>query len=194
MDAVTAKETARLFGVALAELAEERDELQPITADLRWVREAMALPDLRAFLGNPLVPRRAKLDLVDQIFGGRANETLRLFFRVIVARRRERLMREIVAAALHECLIKQGYEIVFVTSAVKLAEDQETLIQEALAKAIGKPVHVEFRINPGLIGGIVVRRGDQLLDASVLGILSHIEELLAAGAPGGVGKYGNNGN
>ncbi|NLG83236.1 MAG: F0F1 ATP synthase subunit delta, partial [Firmicutes bacterium] len=99
---------------------------------------------------------------------------------VVVSRRRERSIRGILRAGLHACLELAGVEVVQVTTAVPLSPEEQEMARKQLATALGKPVHPEFQVNPGLRGGIIIRRGEQLLDASLLGILRRIGESLAA--------------
>ncbi len=176
---------AREFGRALAELALEQDELAAITRDLEGAREALAPPEVKAFFANPLVQRQAKLELVEKLFAGRATETFLRFLKVVVIRRRERLIREIIQQALYECLARQGREVVFVTTSQPLDAEQTDLVNRGLASALGAGIYPEYRVNPNLLGGIIVRRGDQLLDASISGILRRLGELLANGVTAG---------
>jgi len=171
---------ARLYGQALAELASEESQLAAVIHDLEIAREAFSLRELGLFFGNPLVPRQAKLDLLDVIFAPWTTTTFLLFLRVVIVRRRERLIRDIILAALYECLAHNGTEVVFVTTSVPLDAEQEELVRQGLASALGVSIYPEFRVNPNLLGGLVVRRGEQVLDASVLGILRQIGESLAA--------------
>ena len=176
---------AREFGRALAELAVEQDELAAIARDLEGAREVLAPPEVKAFFANPLIQRQAKLDLVEKLFAGRATETFLRFLKVVVIRRRERLIREIIQQALYECLARQGREVIFVTTSQPLDPGQTGPITQGLASALGAGIYPEFRVNPNLLGGIIVRRGDQLLDASISGILRRLGELLAAGVTAG---------
>lgn len=181
MDAIACSAIAAVFGRAIAEIAEENGELEAVTADLETARQAFTVPELRVFFANPLVPRQAKLDLIEAVFAGRCTVTFQFFLKVIVSRRRGRLMPEILRAGLHECLARRGIEVVSVTTAVPLDDGQKAKIREALAAGLGVPIYTEHHLSPALMGGIVIKRGDQLLDASVLGILRRIEDLLAGG-------------
>ena len=174
---------AELYGQALAELAAEQGELELVTRDLEAAKPAFATPDLELFFGNPLAPRQAKLELIDRLFADRTSSVFHLFLRVVINRRRGRLIRDIVRAALHECLAKQGIEVVNVATQSPLPADLAEVVRESLTKALGERIYLEFRVDSTLLGGMVIRRGDRLLDASVLGVLQKIGDFIAGGAP-----------
>ncbi|MGE5528678.1 MAG: ATP synthase F1 subunit delta [Patescibacteria group bacterium] len=185
MDAVG--KPALTYGQALAEYAQERGDLPEVIEDLKTANVAFAQAELSGIFANPLVPRKVKHELIDRIFAGRTGETFRSFLHVVVERRRERLLGGIVEAALHACLARQGIEVVFVTTPAVLPEDLREEIRLGLKKALGVEVYPEFRVNANLLGGIVIRRGDQLLDASVMGILHRLGEQMIGGVRLGQG-------
>lgn len=179
MDAITG--TAAVFGRAFAELAAERNELEAAVRDLESARAAFALPEMEKFFANPLVPRAAKLEVADRVFAGCASTTFLPFLKVVVMRRRERLIPEILRAALHQCFDLLGVVVVAITTAMELDEELRAELHRRLEEHLGRPVHPEFRVNPNLLGGIVIRHGDRTLDASISGILRRMEDILACG-------------
>ena len=181
----TINETAVVFGRALAELAAERNELEATVKDLEVARAAFALPEMEKFFINPLVPKAAKLELLERVFGQSKSSVFLPFLKVVVLRRRERLLRGILRAALYRCLDLLGTAVVTVTSAAELDEELKNKLIQRLAAYLGRPVYPEFYINPRLLGGMVIRYGDRVLDASVLGILQRMEDSLLAGLKGG---------
>lgn len=181
MDALNGPAAA--FAKALAEVAEESGELQAVTADLALAREALTQRELHLFLANPLVPREAKLELVAELFAGRTTKTFHSFLRVVIERRRTARLREIVAACHAECLVKQGITPVVVTTAIALPPEQAEMARQRLAAFLGGEIETEFRVDPRLIGGIVIRAGDRMLDGSVLGFIETLTGLLTTGFP-----------
>ncbi|MGQ9779870.1 MAG: ATP synthase F1 subunit delta [Bacillota bacterium] len=181
----TINETARVFGRAFAELAAERNELAAAVKDLETARTAFALPEMEKFFTNPLVPRTAKLELLERAFGQHGSSVLLPFLKVVVLRRRERFIRAILRAALYNCLELLGTAVVTITSAVELDEELKTKLTQRLAAYLGRPVYPEFYLNPRLLGGMVIRCEDRVLDASVLGLLQRMEDSLLTGLKGG---------
>ncbi|MGE5598528.1 MAG: ATP synthase F1 subunit delta [Bacteroidota bacterium] len=183
MDAVSGPGAA--YAKALAEVAEEAGELSDVTRDLALAREALTQRELRLFLANPLVPRAAKLELVEKLFAGRTTKTFLSLLRVVIARRRAARLREIIAACRAECLARRGILPAVVTTAVALPPETAEMVRRRLAAVMGREVEAEFRVDPRLLGGIVIRAGDELLDGSVLGIIDRLSVLLTTGSPPG---------
>lgn len=179
MDAVTG--TAATFGRAFAELAAERNELEAAVRDLESARAAFALPEMARFFANPLVPKEAKLEVAEKVFAGCTSKTFLPFLKVVVMRRRARLIPEILRAALHQCFDLLGVAVVTITTAMELEEELRGDLRQQIAEHLGRPVHPEFRVNPNLLGGIIIRHGDKILDASVSGILRRMEDTLVCG-------------
>ncbi|NLG83657.1 MAG: ATP synthase F1 subunit delta [Firmicutes bacterium] len=183
----TINETALVFGRAFAELAMERNELSAAVEDLEVARTAFALPEMEKFYTNPLVPRTAKLELLERIFGRSRSSVMLPFLKVVILRRRERLLRAILRAALYQCLTRLGTVVVTVTSATELDEEIKRRLTQRLEAYLGCPVYPEYRLNPRLLGGMVIRYKDRVLDASVLGLLQRMEDSLLTGLKGGEG-------
>jgi F-type H+-transporting ATPase subunit delta len=183
----TINETAMVFGRAFAELVVERRELEAAIKDLEKAREAFALPEMEKFFAHPLVPRTAKLELLERIFGEAQSGVFLPFLKVVVLRRREKFLRPIILAALYRCLELLGMAVVSITSAVELDEALKEKIVGRLAAYLGRPVYPEFRVNPRLLGGMVIRCEDRVLDLSVLGLLERMEDTLLADLKGGEG-------
>jgi F-type H+-transporting ATPase subunit delta len=165
---------ARTYGQALVELAVEQGELAAITSDLKFAGRVLAEKELESFLADPTVPVQSKLALIDRLFGEGVTTTFRSFLKVVVSRRRASMAREIVLAGFHGCLARSGVEVISITTTYPLSEDLAQKIEAALTAALGVEIYAEYRVNPHLIGGMLIRRGDRVLDASVLGMLRQI--------------------
>ena len=176
MDALTGP--AERYGQALMEMAVEQGELETVTRDLALARSVFAQPELAAFMGSPAVPRQAKMEILETLFAGKIGATLLTFLKVIVDRRSERQLPGIIQAAHYRCLARQGIDVVFVTTPYPLDDSLRHAIEERLASVLKKRLFFEYRVNKNLIGGLVIRRGDELLDLSVFGMLRRLREML----------------
>jgi F-type H+-transporting ATPase subunit delta len=151
--------------VAAAETNDHLDELEDEL--FRFGRIVASTPELRIALTNPFASARAKLDLLSGLLAGKVTpESLRLITEAAVsplgrsldvsleayarlaARRRERLIAEVHVA-------------------VPLTDVQRTRLASALATQYGHQVHLNVVIDPKVAGGMTVRVGDNLIDASV---------------------------
>ena len=124
-------------------------------------------PRVRQFLETPRIDAEAKKRGVRTAFGGRVPEHLLRFLLVVVEKRRQALLPRI--ADEYHALVDQlrgriGAEITLATQPTR--ELQSELVA-SLERKIGKKVVPTFRVDPGLVGGVLIRVGDQILDGSV---------------------------
>ena len=135
-------------------------------------------PAFEAVLANPLINAAGKRALIDKALRGQLGDTLVDGLQVMRKKGRLGLVREL-ARAVHEIwLARQGKVEVRVTSAVPLSPALREDLIRAAAQRIGKqPVLVE-RVDPKLLGGLVVRARDGKFDSSILRTLARIEARL----------------
>ena len=84
----------------------------------------------------------------------------------------------ILESVVEETLRTQGFEIVELISARPMSQSQQTALKEDLEKSWHSKVFLKYRENPNLIGGIIIRRGDQLIDGSLSGRLNSLRDVL----------------
>ena len=75
-------------------------------------------------------------------------------------------------------LERRGIAVAYVTTAVPLNEEEQAAVQRRLGALIGKQIELRAEVDPNIIGGIVARVGDQLIDGSVLNQLRRLRERL----------------
>ncbi|HEU5035059.1 MAG TPA: F0F1 ATP synthase subunit delta [Mycobacteriales bacterium] len=154
---------------AALQRAEAQGVLDEVEDELfRFQRIIDAQPTLRAALTDRNLPAERKAALLHRLLDGKvADVTLSLVDRAVLAPRGrtvERVLDEFtqLAAKRRERLIAR------VTSAVPLTESQQSALAQALQGELGHEVRLQLVVDPGLIGGVTVRIGDELIDGSVL--------------------------
>jgi len=166
-----------LVDVALSEnnAAEVRRQLGDF---LELLRES---PDLRLLLDSPAVPRPSKRAVVESLAARMgANKTLRNFLMVVLDRRRTAMLPEIQAAFDTQLDARLGISRADVTSAHELSEAEKADLRGALEQITGKRVDAEYRIDPALIAGAVVRIGSTIYNGSVQAQLERLRAQLAS--------------
>ncbi|MEK0082015.1 F0F1 ATP synthase subunit delta [Benzoatithermus flavus] len=165
------------YATALFELASERSALEQVERDLAALDRAIAeSADLKRLISSPIVSRedqaRAMEALSDQLGLGRI---VKNFLGVIAERRRLAALPAMIAAFNRLLAQHRGEETAEVTSAVPLDEAQLASIKDAVAAYAGRPVQLTTSVDPGLLGGLVVRIGSRMIDASLKTKLQHLE-------------------
>jgi F-type H+-transporting ATPase subunit delta len=165
------------YALALFELARDGEVLDAVAADLDAF-EAMleGSADLRRLIRSPVLSRedqgKALAALAERAGFG---ELTKKFLGLVAEHRRLFALPEVIAAyraMLAEHKGEVGAELV---SAVPLQEEQVRTLARQLSTAVGKEVMLAARVDPGLLGGLVVRVGSRMLDASLRTKLRQLE-------------------
>lgn len=153
----------------------------------RWRREldlaaaTLADGDLEEALANPATPLDQRLDAAERVFGDLSPKALNLVLLLVRRGRIEQLPR--VAAEFRRLDDERnGIVHATATSAGPLGPDEVQALTARLQEMTGAKVTLETAVDPDLLGGLIVRIGDRLIDASVRGRLERLRSRLAAGA------------
>src|SRR5690348_12815140 len=171
------------YARSLLELANERHQAREIGQELDHLRDVLARdPEFREFLANPGISSVHRGQTIERVFSGRASELLYNFLRV--ANEKGRLgMLDQIALAYDQLLDEQlGNVEVDVTSAQPLNAEQVAQIGRRISNALGKTAIVHQTVDDSIIGGLVVKVGDRVLDASVRQQLNAMRDQLLSGA------------
>jgi F-type H+-transporting ATPase subunit delta len=169
----------RVYANALFEAALEQDRLEPVRQQLAEVVTAEAeVPELRELLRNPQLDPRARVAALEDVLSG-GEELLRNFLLVLADKGRTGQLEEI--AREFERLIAEHEGVVHaeLTTAVELSDDEAQKLLSQIEQASGRKVEARRRVDPDLIGGIVLQVGSHRLDASVRGRLERLRRQLA---------------
>jgi len=142
---------------------------------------AVVVGDARfaALLGNPKVTTLALADFVIDIAGDKADEHGRNFVRLLAQNQRLALLPEIaVQYALLRAEVENTVDVEIV-SAIALTPADTDKFTRALTRRLKRSVRLHPRVDPGLIGGAVVRAGDFVLDGSLKGKLERLGQSMA---------------
>jgi len=162
---------ARPYAEAVFRLALERKTLKAWSEMLQLAATLAADPQVAALTDNPRVPRERFVAFFLDVAGKKLDKDAANFIRLLSENHRLALLPEI--ASLYELLRAQteGRVEAEVISASVVSDAQLKDIAAALKKRLGRDIDLSTRIDPALIGGIVIRAGDLVIDGSVQGKL-----------------------
>jgi F-type H+-transporting ATPase subunit delta len=170
---------AKRYAQAVFELAKEQGTLDRWSNDLAILDSLAGDPEVMAFLTSPKRSESEKLELLDRALADSQPETRRLG-QMLVRRRRLPIIPDLVQAFNEAVLKESGIAVADVTTAVPLDASGEAMVKAQLKTMIGQEVELRTHVDPSIIGGLVVRIGDNLIDGSVSDRLRRLHERLAA--------------
>lgn len=156
------------YASALFELARAEGVLDRVEDELFTVAQAVERSgDLRSTLTDPELPIDRKQAIVEDLLGGRASRLAVGLVQFIVSQGRADDLAEIVRAMLDQAASSRDRALAEVRSAIPLDDQTVSRLQTALSKATGKQVEVKVVVDPSVVGGIVARVGDTVIDGSI---------------------------
>ncbi len=175
---------ARRYATALLELAAEAGAHERIYEELQDVATVLrSSGELRAVLRNPVIRTERKRAILEELFAGRVSELLLQFLRLLVEKRREPLLPDIIAAYEELFFEYTNRLAVIARSAIPLDEElQERLIQ-TLSERTGKQVLLRPEVRPELLGGIQIQIGDTVYDGTLQHALQRLRQQLLQELP-----------
>lgn len=170
---------ARRYAQALFDLAQEKGVLEQVDREFGLVAQMIASDGyLRAVMEDVMISPAKKHALVERLFSGKVSLLVLNFLFVVVRKRREAYLPAMYRAFQDLANEAQGVVEVEVRSAVPLEEETVRQLEGKLVSRLGKRVKFQTQVAPELIGGLVVRVGDTLMDGSVRTRLRRMRERL----------------
>jgi F-type H+-transporting ATPase subunit delta len=172
---------AKRYAQAVFSLAKERGTLDRWQADLSVLNEVMADPVAEAYLKTPNFSAADKQTLLDMVLGD-AQAEARNLAHLLIQRHRLNIIPDLYQLYQDAVLAERGIAIADVTTAEPLGPEEQEMVRARLHQIIGKEIELRLHTDPSIIGGIVARVGDQLIDGSVINQLRRLRARLAAPA------------
>jgi F-type H+-transporting ATPase subunit delta len=170
---------ARTYARALFEAAQEQGRVDNVREELdEFATAADDVPELRSLIRNPELDPPEKARVLEAVLEG-ADELLRNFVRVVTEKGRAPMLGEI--AREFDLLVAAEEQILNVelTTSYELSDDEAAAIVKQIEDASGRRVEATRTVDPGLIGGLVLRAGSLEVDSSIRGRLDRLRRELA---------------
>jgi F-type H+-transporting ATPase subunit delta len=170
------------YAAALFDLASEQGFVTAVETDLDKLGEAIsASPELAALIRNPEIGRDQAAKAIDAVAGVLGlSELTRHFLGVLAANRRLAKLPDMVRAFGVIAAAERGEISAEVTSAHPLSDDQLAALTERLKVREGREVKLKTKVDPELLGGLVVRIGSRQIDSSIRTRLHSLAQAMKA--------------
>ncbi len=169
---------ARPYGLAAFKQAREDGNVEEWSEMLQLLVLIMQDATMRGLIANPKVNDQQLADLIIDVGGDGLSQTGRNLVRVMAENERLAEVAGVAAVFEQERDRTEGRSHVEVTSAFELSDKQQTSIAASMSQRLGTEVSVSVTVDKSLIGGVVIRAGDTVIDASLRGRLSQLGQSL----------------
>jgi F-type H+-transporting ATPase subunit delta len=169
---------ARRYASALLQYAVESKKLDAVYKDVEFIGETLRQSkELKLFFKSPVVKSVDKSAVLKELFKDQVSAETASFLELLASKERFELLSGIMEAFVKAYQDYSGITTAQVFYAQKLTKKQLDDIRKALEKRTGKKVTLETTEKPGLLGGVVVKLGDTVIDGSVKYKLEQLESM-----------------
>jgi F-type H+-transporting ATPase subunit delta len=175
-----ASSAAKRYAQAVFGLGKERGTLDTWQSDLALLADVAADGRIATFLENPSITADRKNAALESALGDRVQPETRNLARMLIERNRTPLIPQIRELFDDQLRAERGIAVAAVTTAERLNPDEQDLVRQKLEQLTGLRVELMMRIDPEIIGGIIIRIGDQVIDGSVRNKLERMRSRLMA--------------
>lgn len=159
---------SKRYGTAIYELAVENNNIKEVEEEIKTVLTILEEEkDLVEVLNHPKVVIDEKIKIVENIFKGKISDELLGLIIVTVNKSRQNFLSDIFKYCLSRIDEHNGIISAYISSAVELNTVQKDSIKNKLEKLTNKSVNMNYSVDESLIGGLVIRIGDRIVDNSV---------------------------
>lgn len=171
---------AKRYAQAVLGLAKEQGTLDAWHADLSRLAAVMSDPAAASYFANPSVSTAEKRTGLERVLAQSQPEARNLAG-LLLERERLGIVPELFRLFEDGLRAERGIVVAEVTTAEPLGPGEEAMVRERLARLLGKQVELRPTVDPEIIGGLIARVGDLLIDGSVISRLRQLRARLAAG-------------
>ena len=156
------------YARAILEIARAEDRIAPVEDDLfRFARTLEGSDALRVALTDPELPVERRLGIIDELTAGKALPLSVALIGMIVAAGQVNDFAAITDRFVELAAAQREREVAEVRSAIELDREQTQRLAAALGRATGKTIEVKVIVDPTVLGGLVARIGDTVIDGTV---------------------------
>lgn len=162
------------YAQALFELADSKDSVEEVQQDLDGIKELLKIEKFRSVLYHPSITKDKKKGLINNTIGPQCSKLVKNLIFILIDRRKEKFLDYLTDIFKEVSRQARGISLVKVQTVVPLSDEKLKKLKENLGKLIKRKIDLETEINESLIGGMVIKIGNKIIDGS---IVSHLRNL-----------------
>lgn len=171
-----AKLVSKIYGDALFDLSLEQQKLDAMTEEVEGVQKVLSEnPELMQVLVNPDIGKTEKLDFAERVFKGRVSDDMVGFLRVVITKERSGELNHIFEYFIEREKEHNRIGVALVTSPKELSDQWKARIERKILDTTNYiKMEMSYETDPTIIGGLIIRIGDTVVDNSVRSKLADI--------------------
>jgi F-type H+-transporting ATPase subunit delta len=177
---------ARRYAGAIFDIAQRQNTVDRTLEDIQNIAEVFAHRGLAYLLREPKVPAKRKETALRQALADKVLPTSLNLALLIVQRELVEIMPRLAAELKNLVLDSRNQAVAQVTTAAQIDEAQSAILKQTLEQRTGKTILLEARVDPSIIGGVIARVGDEIIDGSVRNRLHLLRQQLLSGVASSV--------
>lgn len=164
-----AKLISKTYGDALFEIAAEKDQLESHLKEVEAVLDVLKEnEEYIKIINYPRIPVEEKTAMIESAFKGKVSDDMVGFLAIVVEKGRFAKIEEILNYFVERVHEAEKIGTAEITSAIELSESQKKAVEEKLLTTTSyKKIIAKYSVDKALIGGMVIRIGDRIVDSSV---------------------------
>ncbi|WDV46084.1 F0F1 ATP synthase subunit delta [Clostridiaceae bacterium M8S5] len=167
------------YAEALFEVALEMNKLEKFKDELSSINGVFnSEKKLKTIFEHPKLSKKEKKDIVDKLFKEHASKEVLNFMYIIIDKGRERYLNDINKEYIKLSNKEQGIVEAKAITAIKMTKEEIENLASKLSSKLDKKVVLKNVVDENIMGGVLVRIGDRVIDASIKGQLNEIKGLL----------------
>ena len=175
-----AKLISKTYGDALFELAVEQDKVDALLEEIEQLRQVLSEnEEFGRLMNHPKIIKEEKIQVAKNVFEGRMSSELLGFVTIIISKDRYKDIDAILDYFIAEVKQYKGIGVATVTTAVPRRLEQRRKIEQRLLDTTSyKKMEMNYLLDKSLIGGMVIRIGDRVVDSSISTKLNELQKEL----------------
>jgi F-type H+-transporting ATPase subunit delta len=176
-----AKLISKTYGDALFDIAVENNKTDVFFEEVKGLKQILTEnPELSKFLGHPDIELSEKVTVVENVFQGRISDEIVGLMRIVVTKGRASQLMSILDYFIAKTKEFKKIGVASVSSAAELSDVQKKkIVDKLLSSTSYTEFEMDYKVEPELIGGVVIRIGDRVVDGSVKNKLANLKRELS---------------
>jgi F-type H+-transporting ATPase subunit delta len=168
---------AARYAAALFELADEQKQVDQVAGDLTRLKAMIGgSADLQKLLRSPVISRESQGKAMAAVAAGAGfGDLAKRFVALVASNRRLFALADMIDAFLTELARRRGEIRAEVTAAQALTDKQQAALSESIRRVVGGKVAIDVKVDPALIGGMIVKVGSRMVDSSLKSKLQRLQ-------------------